>query len=68
VIIYFSIGHLNEDETACGYFQQDGATAHTSRVSTTPLRKVLGTKYFQKKSGHHGRLILHLLIVICGEQ
>jgi hypothetical protein len=29
-ILYPFIGHLNEDEIACGYFQQVGATAHIS--------------------------------------
>jgi hypothetical protein len=42
VIHYPFIGHLNEDEIFCGYFQQDGATAHTARVSVTLLRNVFG--------------------------
>jgi hypothetical protein len=35
VILYRFPEHLNEDETACGHFQQDSATAHTAPVSMT---------------------------------
>jgi hypothetical protein len=37
-ILHPFIGHLNEDEIASGYVQQDGAAAHTARVSMTLLR------------------------------
>jgi hypothetical protein len=44
VILHPFIGHLNEDEIARGYFQQDGVTAHTARVSMTLLRDVFGNR------------------------
>jgi hypothetical protein len=42
VILCSFIGHLNEDEIARGYFEQEGATAYTAHVSMTPLREVFG--------------------------
>jgi hypothetical protein len=48
MILYPFIGHLNEDEIARGCFQQDGATAHTARVSMTLLRDVFGDKIISK--------------------
>jgi hypothetical protein len=42
------IGHLNEDEIAHGYFQQDSATAHTARVSMTLLHDVFGDRIISK--------------------
>jgi hypothetical protein len=42
------IEHLNEDEIARDCFQQDGATAHTARVSMTLLRDVFGDRMISK--------------------
>jgi hypothetical protein len=35
VIFHPFTSYLNENEIACGYFQQYGATAHTAPLSTT---------------------------------
>jgi hypothetical protein len=49
VIRYPFIGHLNEDETARGYFKQGGATVHTARVSSMALRRdVFGDRITSK--------------------
>jgi hypothetical protein len=44
VSLYLLIGRLHEDEIASGHFQQDGATAHTTRVSVTSPRDVFGDR------------------------
>jgi hypothetical protein len=44
VILYPFIGHLNEDKIARSYFQHDGATAHTARVSMTLLLDLFGDR------------------------
>jgi hypothetical protein len=47
IILYPFTGHLNEDETACGHFQQDSATAHTAPVSMMLLH-VFGHRLISK--------------------
>jgi hypothetical protein len=48
VILHPLTGHLNKDETAHSYFQQDGATAHTAGVFMTLLHNVLGDRIISK--------------------
>jgi hypothetical protein len=48
VILSALTEHLNVNETARGYFQQDGVTAHTARVSMTLLRDVFGNRIISK--------------------
>jgi hypothetical protein len=48
VILYPFIGHLNEEVMASGHFQQDGASAHTARVSMTLLRDLFGDRIISK--------------------
>jgi hypothetical protein len=47
VILYPFIGHLNEDEIAYGYFQQDSAL-HTARVSVMLLCSVFRDRITSK--------------------
>jgi hypothetical protein len=48
LILYTFIGHLNEDDIAGGWFQQDGATAHTARVSMALLRFLFGERLISR--------------------
>jgi hypothetical protein len=47
-MLYPFIGFLNEDGIARGYSQEDGATAHTARVSMALLRDVFGNRIISK--------------------
>jgi hypothetical protein len=48
VTVYPFIEHSNEGEISRGYFQQDGATAYTARVSMTLLRDMFEDRMISK--------------------
>ena len=47
-IIHEFIGHLTEDESNQGWFQQDDATSHTSRYSMNELQLLFGDRVVSK--------------------
>lgn len=48
VIPYAFIGHLSEDEIARGYFQKNGATAHTDYTHDATVMCVRGQNSFKR--------------------
>jgi hypothetical protein len=68
VTLYPFVGRLNEDEIARHRFQQDGATAHTARVSMTLLRHTFGGRIVAKDIRPPRSPSLTPLCVVCGEQ
>jgi hypothetical protein len=60
------INHLHDDDLMIGYFQQDGATAHTSNETMGYLFQFFMTGCFPKDCGHPDHLTCHLVIFICG--
>ena len=43
---------LTDDEPTTGYYQQDGATCHTSNASMREIESFLKTELPQKTFGH----------------
>jgi hypothetical protein len=58
---------FKKDKIACSYFQQDGTTAHTVRVSMTLLRDVFGDRIISKDIWPP-RAPDVTTTIICGEQ
>jgi hypothetical protein len=46
------VNQLANDELTTGYYQQDGATCHTSNVSMREIESFLKTELSQKTFGH----------------
>jgi len=51
------LNQLDDEELSIGYFQQDGATSHTSHASMTKIQYFLATVSFRRDFGHRARLI-----------
>jgi hypothetical protein len=62
------IRHLNKDDIAHGYFQQDVATLHMAHVSMTLLRDVLREWLISRGTLPSRSPNLSPLIFICGKQ
>lgn len=43
---------LSEEERSQGWFQQDGATAHTSNLALTEIRGVFGNRIISRRTEH----------------
>jgi len=50
------VDQLDDDELRNGYFQQDGATCHTSNESMTEIESFLMTGLFRKPYGRQDLL------------
>ena len=46
------VNQLTDDELTTGYYQQDGATCHTSNASMREIESFLKTELSQKNFGH----------------
>ena len=46
------VNQLMDDELTTGYYQQDGATCHTSNASMEKLKVFFKTELSQKTFGH----------------
>jgi len=46
------VNQLTDDELTTGYYQQDGATYHTSNASMREIERFLKTELSQKIFGH----------------
>jgi hypothetical protein len=46
------LNQLTDDELTTGYYQQDGATCHTSNASIREIETFLKTELSQKNFGH----------------
>jgi len=51
------VNQLDEEELSIGYFQQDGATSHTSHASMAEIQSFSATASFRKDFGHHAHPI-----------
>jgi len=47
-----NINQLTDDELTTGYYQQDGATCHTSNTSMREVESFFKTELSQKTFGH----------------
>jgi hypothetical protein len=50
VILEPFINQLHDDESALGYFQQDGATAHSTRTTITMLREFFDNRLINRNT------------------
>ena len=46
------VNQLMDDELTTGYYQQDGATCHTSNASMREIERFFKKELFQKTFGH----------------
>ena len=46
------VNQLTDDELTTGYYQQDGATCHTSNASVRETERFFKTELSQKTFGH----------------
>ena len=46
------VSQLTDDELSTGYYQQDGATCHTSNVNMREIESFFKTELTQKTFGH----------------
>ena len=61
------VNQLDDEEPSTGYFQQDGATSHTSHASMAEIQSFSATASFRKDFGHHAHPIWHNLIISYGD-
>ena len=47
-----NVNQLTDDELTTGYYQQDGATCHTSNASMREIESFFKTELSQKTFGH----------------
>ena len=46
------VNQLTDDELTTGYYQQDGATCHTSNASMREIESFLNRELYKKTFGH----------------
>jgi hypothetical protein len=46
------VNQLTDDELTSGYYQQDGATCHTSNASMREIESFLNRELYKKTFGH----------------
>jgi len=51
------VNQLGDEELSIGYFQQDGATSHTSHASMAEIQSFFGDRVISKGLGHRPRPI-----------
>jgi len=51
------VNQLDYDELSIGYFQQDGATSHTSHASMAEIQSSFDDRVISKSIGHRARPI-----------
>jgi len=51
------VNQMDDEELSVGYFQQDGATSHTSHASMAEIQSFFGDPSFRRDFGHRARPI-----------
>jgi len=56
------VNQMDDEELSIGYFQQDGATSHTSQAIMAEIQSFAATASFRRDFGHRARPICRLII------
>ena len=62
-----AVNQLDNEELSFGYFQEDGATSHTSHASMAEIQSFSATASFRRDFGHIARPIWRRLIISYGD-